>query len=77
MSTTADITPDTPLEHSQEFNRARKAMALDVNELAEMVMIQIRMRVADGNYQPALNRHFENAHQFMLDLLLERLAEQR
>ena len=70
-------TPNTPVEHTQDFNRARKAMLPDVEALAEMVLAQLNMRVADGDYEPALNRHFERPHEFMLDLLLEKLAEQR
>ena len=65
-----------PVISVSDTQRARQAMEPDVSAIVELVRSQIQERAASGNYEPALNRHFENAQETMLVEVIDRLQEQ-
>lgn len=71
-------TPSTPqaVLHVSDTQRASEAMDPDVSSIVELVRAQIQERAASGKYEPALNRHFENAKETMLIEVIDRLQEQ-
>jgi hypothetical protein len=67
--------PNTPQEHTPDYLRARENMKTDVHELVEILLKGVNIRA--GHYEPAENRHFSDAEQFLLDLVIEKLQERR
>ena len=65
----------TPEEHTPAFTEARAAMSADAETIVAMLLKELSTRSA--HYDPADNENFEHADQFLLDTVLERLAERR
>jgi len=72
----APSSPQEPVIPVSDVQRAREAMEPDVSAIVGLIRAQVRERTASDRYEPALNRHFENAEETMLVEIIDRLQEQ-